>query len=981
MATLNGTRSNDNLNGSATDDTVGGDNGSDLIHGLAGNDLLDGGTGADRIEGGEGNDNINGGTGEDLLYGGNGNDKLQGGGGSDRLFGDAGNDILDGGGGSDYPGGDYLFGGTGADVYLFGKGSGQDRISDYEGEADSVDADTILLGADLATTDVRLTRREDNLILTINSTGESLTVQSYFNNRNGLNKYVVENIQFADGTIWDAATVRTKVLIATAGNNYLYGDDTSITIDGGSGNDSIHGSTSDDLLDGGTGADRMYGNEGNDIIKGGAGNDIISGAIGNDNLQGGEGDDLLYGDAGNDTLDGGSGNDNLNDYGGSDVYLFGRGSGKDIVSNNNYFGTGDIDTDTILLGAGITASNLTFSRDSDDLIIRINDTDDSLRVDSYFYKDGAFSFTVDNIKFADGTTWNYATVKSNLSTVTPPVGITVSGTAADETLLGGLGNDTIYGSGGNDTLNGGAGNDKLDGGAGNDTYLFGKGSGKDIINAHDGTGRKLDVIQLGAGILNTDVTCRRVGDALLLSINGTIDTLRINKYFDDTLGDQVEQIKFADGTAWDATIVKTKIQTATSEEDLLYGYATNDTLSSLAGDDIVHGRAGNDTISGGSGADHIYGEDGDDLIKGGTQKDRLYGGNGMDNLQGQGGDDSLYGGAGNDTIDGGAGHDLLDGGEGNDTFLFGRGSGQDIMSDFDGTVGKLDTIRMGPGISANDVTLRRNEDALMLFINDTNDVLQINHYFYEDIAGGYQVEQISFADGTIWDIATVKAKVLIPTDENDSLYGYATNDLIQGLDGDDTIYAAAGNDTLSGGYGSDNLDGNDGNDLIEGGADNDWLYGGSGTDNLQGQSGNDWMAGNAGNDTLSGGTGNDIYFLDKGDNSDTINNYDSTGVENDKVQIGYYVTEDQIWLQRTGNDLQLTLIETNDKLTFSNWYSGSAYHVDSIELMDNSKHLLESQVDALVSAMSAFAPPAPGQTSLPEAYQATLNPVIAANWN
>lgn len=42
--------------------------------------------------------------------------------------------------------------------------------------------------------------------------------------------------------------------------------------------------------------------------------------------------------------------------------------------------------------------------------------------------------------------------------------------------------------------------------------------------------------------------------------------------------------------------------------------------------------------------------------------------------------------------------------------------------------------------------------------------------------------------------------------------------------------------------------------------------------------------------------------------------------------------------------------------------------------------LLDSQVQALVSAMAAFAPPAQGQTTLPEAYQAALAPVIAASW-
>lgn len=39
------------------------------------------------------------------------------------------------------------------------------------------------------------------------------------------------------------------------------------------------------------------------------------------------------------------------------------------------------------------------------------------------------------------------------------------------------------------------------------------------------------------------------------------------------------------------------------------------------------------------------------------------------------------------------------------------------------------------------------------------------------------------------------------------------------------------------------------------------------------------------------------------------------------------------------------------------------------------------QVNTLVQAMAAFAPPAPGETTLPPTYQTALAPVIAANWN
>ena len=74
------------------------------------------------------------------------------------------------------------------------------------------------------------------------------------------------------------------------------------------------------------------------------------------------------------------------------------------------------------------------------------------------------------------------------------------------------------------------------------------------------------------------------------------------------------------------------------------------------------------------------------------------------------------------------------------------------------------------------------------------------------------------------------------------------------------------------------------------------------------------------------------------------------------------------------------MIGTTDKMTVSNWYLGSQYHVEAFQTADG-KTLLDSQVQNLVQAMAAFAPPAAGQTTLPANYQASLEPQIAANWH
>ncbi|MFM7332154.1 MAG: calcium-binding protein, partial [Brachymonas sp.] len=91
------------------------------------------------------------------------------------------------------------------------------------------------------------------------------------------------------------------------------------------------------------------------------------------------------------------------------------------------------------------------------------------------------------------------------------------------------------------------------------------------------------------------------------------------------------------------------------------------------------------------------------------------------------------------------------------------------------------------------------------------------------------------------------------------------------------------------------------------------------------------------------------------------------------------IATDQLWFRKVTNDLEVSIIGTTDKFVVKDWYLGSQYRVEQFKTSDG-KMLLDSQVQNLVQAMSAFSPPAAGQTTLPTDYATTLNPVIAANW-
>lgn len=64
---------------------------------------------------------------------------------------------------------------------------------------------------------------------------------------------------------------------------------------------------------------------------------------------------------------------------------------------------------------------------------------------------------------------------------------TITGTAANDVLLGGNGNDTLLGGAGNDQLFGGNGDDVLTGGAGSDQFFGGRGDDLLIWNPGDGS--------------------------------------------------------------------------------------------------------------------------------------------------------------------------------------------------------------------------------------------------------------------------------------------------------------------------------------------------------------------------------------------------------------------------------------------------------------------------------------------------------------
>ncbi|MGE5416135.1 MAG: calcium-binding protein, partial [Acidobacteriota bacterium] len=873
-------------------------------------------------------DKMYGYAGNDALYAYAGNDSLYGGDGGDLLFASAGNDILDGGAGNDWMGG-----GEGDDTYIWGKGLGSDIIGNlyfdyvynYYYEVDTGN-DTIKLGAGLTQASLDYLQSGEDLILKINETGETLTVTNWF--ADPINQ--VEQLKFADGTSLTAAQVNDLAIVK-----------------GTAGDDMLIGSNSNHV-------DKMYGY---------AGNDTISGLAGNDNLDGG---------VGNDTLDGGAGNDTLRGGLGDDKYIWGKGAGNDIIVS--FEGTGiDNGTDIVSMGAGVTKTSLDYLQNGENLILKINETGETMTFVDWFKGAG---YQVEQINFTDG---------SNLTAAQLTDLAVVKGTDGNDVLKGSdyhgdkmygyAGNDTLYGYGGNDLLDGGAGNDTMNGGLGDDTYIWGSGVGNDTINESGGT----DTVTMGAGLTAASFDYLQNGETLILKNLTTSETLTFTDWFKGAAY-QVDLIKFADGTSLTAA-----------------------QLADLA---VVKGSSANDVLK---GSDY--------------HGDKMYG---------YAGDDTLYGYGGNDLMDGGAGNDVLNGGLGDDSYIWGSGVGNDTINESGGN----DIITMGAGLTAASFDYIQNGETLILKNLSTGETLTFTDWFkgaaYQvdliKFADGTSLTAAQLSDKAVVK-GTSGNDTLYGSDfHGDKINGLAGNDTLFGYGGNDTLDGGAGNDTLRGGLGNDTYSWgkNVGNDTIisyEGIADNgvdtvsigsiltksslnylqnaenlilkiaatsetltftDWfkgaayqvdqvkfgdgtvltaaqlsdlavvtgttgndtLYGSNyhndrfsglaGNDTIYGYGGNDTLDGGVGNDTLRGGTGNDTYFWSKGAGSDTIISYEGSGVDNgfDTV-LGSGLYKSSLSYLQNAENLILKITATGETLTFTDWFKGAAYQVDQVKFADN----------------------------------------------
>ncbi|MEG4231900.1 Calx-beta domain-containing protein [Microcoleus sp. Pol11C3] len=152
-------------------------------------------------------------------------------------------------------------------------------------------------------------------------------------------------------------------IMGTNGDDILTGDSGNNVLMGMRGNDSLDGGIGNDSVFGGKGSDTLLGSSGDDALLAGRGADILNGDDGNDILSGGKGDDLLTGGLGLDSLTGGMG---------VDKFLLSTNSGTDTITDF------EVGKDLLVLGNGLSFSQLAIAQDSGATLIRLAQTGEIL---------------------------------------------------------------------------------------------------------------------------------------------------------------------------------------------------------------------------------------------------------------------------------------------------------------------------------------------------------------------------------------------------------------------------------------------------------------------------------------------------------------------------------------------------------------------------------------------------------------------------
>ncbi|RLJ41030.1 hemolysin type calcium-binding protein [Litoreibacter meonggei] len=335
---------------------------------------------------------------------------------------------------------------------------------------------------------------------------------------------------------------------------------------------------------------------------------------------------------------------------------------------------------------------------------------------SYGAVENSVNMQIDDFIYVTGPNGSVPIFPFNLTVAQPSLETTeiggrlhIEGDDLNNQVIGLSGDDYLYGNDGDDVLIGGWGRDRLYGGSGADTFVLSTDTSTDIV--YD-----FDIAEDAIGLLGysqANVTFRPYGDNDLdiRTPDGQRIVLR-NVSYESADDIQIHML----GNEGSNDLI------GSAGEDQIFAFGGDDWIDSGAGDDLITVGVGADTISFGTGSNtntvydfnveedtillvdlfvtsltveqsqagdlELRSPDGDLLVLNGVSLTDFALVNIVDQqpevgiLTGTDGNDVLRGSAVNDLVSGLGGTDRLYGEGGDDVFVFGAGSGLNVIYDF-----------------------------------------------------------------------------------------------------------------------------------------------------------------------------------------------------------------------------------------------------------------------------------------------------------
>jgi len=288
------------------------------------------------------------------------------------------------------------------------------------------------------------------------------------------------------------------------------------------------------------------------------------------------------------------------------------------------------------------------------------------------------------------------------------------------------------------------------------------------------------------------------------------------------------------------------------------------------------------------------------------------------------------------------------------------------------------TLSFGAGISVSDLEVQASGNDLIVAVKDPNhpnatfaqltDKIRLQNWTNPL----NQIQTFRFADGTTLGVSGIVS--LIDAGGSDTLTSTGALGTLVGGNSDKILLAAQGATGMI-------VSSSSGDTLSVTGAGNA-LIAGTGTDSLSTTGNGNTLVASSGATTMTDSGTQGIYQYGSGNGAATIvNGSVSNGSASNELDFGPGIGDNQLWLLKSGNNLQIDVMGSQSQVTINGWFGSNGNQLQEITAAGLK---IDSQVSQLVQAMATYSTNNPSfnpATATQAPNEANLQGAISAAWH